>query len=882
MIFTATERGQICLSTIEVSTTSGVFQLNSFSESFIGETADRYFHKEFRVSNDGLLYTSWQQLNNDNLQQIITRSEGTIYVQLRYTRIGSSTTGSLILDTFSISETDLGIDYEEELTQFYIGSQSILRQYLIYNPVVRELALNLFNKLKQNGILSAFIERESEEGLVNQDFEDFWFSVTKYFAVITTFCKKLQTIYNDPILLSSYLAQHDLILRGDENKVALQTLCEAFFEEIFKRGTISIVKKVGETYSDGSEVLIQGELLRLITYQTYDEFIYNLPNEKHYGWNIGNSSPLYKGLSTNDWLINKLYEPDTEDVLDLDLYPLQEPAQTTLITDSGRSVMRTRQTGLNGGISYSGIGPNFAYNIDKKPINIKLPYEIYCEVKVEAPVDNAYLLFGACSYTDSDNYSRLQSLNDGSETTLYKFFEGFLAKSDVWYKLRGLIFPANTPLNTDLVNDLGFAHCRFVDDRITRFLSPFLFIQNGDNPPVWSHPGTTPSSYIRVRNIKVKLANLPFSTGLINTKSLIYFFLLNNSVRSDIDVKKIVRDKLIPYDTNLLIEFIDKIYLPTTTTTSTTTIVSPTTLPPETTTTTTAAPLTSTTTIPLTTTTTCPPDLLSYNITSDTEVEFTGTPSGPFSITFVDELGITRIIAEGQILPFVFDSSIYGTSIYGTYTLILEGGCVYVIIISRPSSTTTSTTLEGETTTTTTACPVDNISYEVGDENNVEFTGTPSGPFDITFNSLDETEVNLSGINLPFLFNSLPYGTNVYGTYTFISANGCIYIKIVIPPTTTSTSTTSTTTTTTEPTTTTTTAAPTTTTTTAAPTTTTTTEEPIIITTTTTLPLETTTTTTIEGEVTTTTTTIEPPLETTTTTTAEGEPPTTTTTTLGG
>ena len=75
-----------------------------------------------------------------------------------------------------------------------------------------------------------------------------------------------------------------------------------FSHQIFNRGTNHINDKKNE----GSQ--IEGEILRLIQYNDKDEYLFNLHKTEHFGWNLGNSSPLYRGLYLNDNL--QKYKPD--------------------------------------------------------------------------------------------------------------------------------------------------------------------------------------------------------------------------------------------------------------------------------------------------------------------------------------------------------------------------------------------------------------------------------------------------------------------------------------------------------------------------------------------------------------------------------------------
>jgi hypothetical protein len=85
----------------------------------------------------------------------------------------------------------------------------------------------------------------------------------------------------------------------------------------------SPISKYKALSTSTSEIFKQynGEYLRLICYSNKcDEFIYNIVNIKDFGWNIYNSSPLYKGLDDQYGTIVKAYE-SVKDFTDLTKYP---------------------------------------------------------------------------------------------------------------------------------------------------------------------------------------------------------------------------------------------------------------------------------------------------------------------------------------------------------------------------------------------------------------------------------------------------------------------------------------------------------------------------------------------------------------------------------
>ena len=92
--------------------TSNILEYNNikrilgFTANISGETNDVYFDKEFRYSSDGILWSDYKQLTNENLLNI-TVYDGKIYLQYRFTQVGN---GNL-----SINSIGLDVDYNTDV-----------------------------------------------------------------------------------------------------------------------------------------------------------------------------------------------------------------------------------------------------------------------------------------------------------------------------------------------------------------------------------------------------------------------------------------------------------------------------------------------------------------------------------------------------------------------------------------------------------------------------------------------------------------------------------------------------------------------------------------------------------------------------------------------
>jgi hypothetical protein len=259
---------------------------------------------------------------------------------------------------------------------------------------------------------------------------------------------------------------------------------------------------------------------------------------------------------------------------------------------------------------------------------------------------------------------------------------------------------------------------------------------------------------------------------------------------------------------------------------------------------------------PTTTTTTapgyCPPNAINFTLpygNNPNTITFTGTPVGPHTVTFVDQLGgnhdLTGLLGFSISLPWTFDlSDVHFAevpTVIGVYTFTYNTSCEYEIdvpISAIPTTTTTTsgitttttttttiapttttttaptttTTTSAPTTTTTTSAPTtttttiaNQIDFTILTSKSVTFTANPapSGPYEVTFtDALYSVTYTLSNIadpintlkTLPWTFNLNYAGyqliPTIAGTYTFTKDNvliDTVTIPLGVIPTTTTT-----------------------------------------------------------------------------------------------
>lgn len=536
----------------------GLLYLSSFTDTVIGETASKYFTKVFRYSVDGgITYSDWMNLTNDNIEGIETSPTHAFLVEYRYQRSGTDTSGTLEFDDVTLN----GI--YEAISDPDVYSNSIFAQFVdFWGLCVLNWSLNVLEKIYR-GIVPKYIERGETEnvGWADRDFLDFWRSITHFFAIIVCYIRSFENIESNKPLLLEYLRNHDLYVCEETSLVDLIYLMNNLFDEIRQRGTMQIAIKKSEdeseesdssisdsSLSDSSSSLftssskqVNGELLRLICYQSTDEFIFCPIN--NIGWILNSSSPLYKGTNFAYNAI-KGYEL-SQNFVDLTKYPINNLSYCSIkSTDKGNSLsIDNIPNGSSIGMKLNSFNNKYGIVVD-----LGIDYEITFWIK-QISVEETLTL--ACkTFDENGNQVNLQSIITGTNENTF-FSEQKLNISDQWYFVRGIIYNKDTSLLTSdqAKLNLGYGqNLRFNNLIDIVYLIPELYIENNTG---------SISNEVYIWDFKIRPLKYDFGVGFIGLQNLIVTWMKNNSGKyTDDQVTEITRRKLIPYNFALVNNFI--------------------------------------------------------------------------------------------------------------------------------------------------------------------------------------------------------------------------------------------------------------------------------------------------------------------------------------
>jgi hypothetical protein len=511
----------------------GIQSISGYTDEVLNETVGRFFNREFRYSLNGITYSDWIELTNQNLIDTFVGQTSIFDIQYRYTRAGTDTTGFLTFVSVQLEGVVEEVENPRIFTDLYFN------KFFNYNDSeVLGWALNVLDKLYQRGIVANYMQR-NEPGVNDDDYIAFFGALTHFMAILVRYAREFRDFTLSDILLNEYLKQKGTFVNDGMTLSDLQTLLENLYVNFFERGTNEITKELG---INGR--VIDGELLRLLRKGSFDEFIWGLIEPEKTIWNINNNSPIYKGTKQAVNLI-KAYE-FTQDLEDLNNYPLVEPSFVSAFTDGSLETVRVLNSTSS---NVSGIGD--ALTNDKLIlIDSRLSYEVTFYVK-QVVLSNSFSL-KVFLYDEGENLLLDSPLDatTGTQTNI-SIDKQQLLKNDQYYFVRLILFNEN--ISTDPANtlDIGLGNHLIINNSDTKFMSVDVGTEINDG-----------NNDLRIWDFKVRPLMSPISNGFVMVPNVITSFLENNSEENNLSVQNKVKRYLIPYNSILKNQFLDELYVP--------------------------------------------------------------------------------------------------------------------------------------------------------------------------------------------------------------------------------------------------------------------------------------------------------------------------------
>lgn len=514
---------------------SKVTSIIGFTSSITGITGTRTALLAFRYSTDSCNWSEWTTLSTPNLTALTLDPSQDFDIEYRVTRTGSDTSGVLAFNWIT-----LDINYAQvSCPEPFINS--VFSNLIDCNSdEMLSWCSNVLRKVYEPGIVSKVLVRNNKDNEDNEDrdYIDFWRSISCLFALYVLFSRKLERFEDLDRLLEKYIEVKGLYNHNDQESVDSLFIMNKLISQYSERGTIRemLHRQVGE----GVLVHPTGELLRLISFhETTDEFLYNTTSQKSGGWTVGKHSPLYKGVIDQKDLIKTYYIKD--DLTITQSFPLINSGSCSYVTEGDDVVIRVNSVSNQ----MSGIG-TLTQPLSQflSIVSPNVCYEISFLAKVSST--NVKLTIGLFGYNSSDNPadpSVIDILNSGN-IALNKVQ---LPKANEYYLVRVIIFPSSTPYINDsavIKTSLNKGSNLVLNNSCVKVI-PRVVLDNTSNNSVGS---------LYIKNFAFKVSSTNYSKGgLINNVKISELWIKNNSQYDDTEVSDVIRDKMIPYRSGLLI-----------------------------------------------------------------------------------------------------------------------------------------------------------------------------------------------------------------------------------------------------------------------------------------------------------------------------------------
>jgi len=504
-----------------IKTNFPVLGVGSLQGVVIRSSSDLSF--QFRYSKDGVIWSDWKDLTNLELQNI-SDSRNKHPFEIEYFVLCNSDIPQYLIDI------RLEITYDEVSDPIKYEKTPFSDFFPFKNKASLTLSSNILKKIFYRGIIPRYIDRKRNENWEDVDYLDFWWTIIYLNSLKTVYNNVFKELLFRPELLIPYLEQKSLITPEYRDLGQLYYLSVYYYNEIRRRGTNLMLQEGINLPLNYYNVTIDGEILRLLNVKENDIERYRLPFSD-LGWVVGASSPTYTS-PTNLYSMVKGYDKMGEfNVLN---YPTI--GDITNVKDIVFGVEKdVFKCNLSSEIS--GLG----YDTNKKiRVNNSFSYEITFLVRCDEPVN---FRFGVQVFNDaSTNMGTVVRFdNFNFETNDFIDTVGFTTDGKYQF-VRGIIYQKNIVEVLDATLNIGIGHhLKFPTNKDIVYIVPYVvFTDNGGSAYI-SDLRISPAYIDGCRYVSQERVSYLRSKYFSNRYSVF-------------EIKQILSQKLIPYNSELIFE----------------------------------------------------------------------------------------------------------------------------------------------------------------------------------------------------------------------------------------------------------------------------------------------------------------------------------------
>lgn len=520
----------------------GKLDINSFSDVLTG---DGTFEREFRINIESLFFTDWQPLTEEALAAIQYESNSVFSIQIRYVKTGGE---SVVFNSLTMTGTWEAGRFEAPTLM------SSLFASLVGSPELKGIDDNIFKKLYFRGVVPRYITRaENVSYDEDRDYVMLFSTISYFFSLMIAFFKRFENFRNDEELLREQVRGFGIQFNeGSVTLEELQYLAANYYSQIQQRGTDMITVRKGDTLPNGRIADIDGELVRLLHSNRYNELLIGTIADYKMGWCIRQASPMYRG-TCQEVTLNKTPE-NTQDFQSLSNFPIAVSGSgaASIVSSDEKRVMRLAISNLG----TAGIGRLVGSATDQSAYLIAADPEISYEVTfafrlVSGTKSDIEIYFGVEGFNDNgekldDAFVNLDGeVSDGR--ILYQNFS--IWRQGIWYFARGVLNSYNTSLIAGTKTNLGVGVDLAFNNPFVRLILPRILVSSTSAAVVdlWDY---------KVRPLVRGKSVLPYksgapanshSLGFIQARDFMYTYARNNNSLSQGEITDIIERYLYPY-----------------------------------------------------------------------------------------------------------------------------------------------------------------------------------------------------------------------------------------------------------------------------------------------------------------------------------------------
>jgi hypothetical protein len=484
----------------------GILALTSFTDDSASSDMAAAFVKKFRYTTNGVTYSNWFDLTAPNMLQIQVDPEGIFVAEISYFK--NEPAGANYL---TVTEAHFGANQAtvDESLNFYFNNSLFKKYFNSTDPDVLNWYINVLEKLYEKGLVANFIERKDINGSV-EDFLSFFGTVARFFAFYVKLARVFGSFYTNQMLIEEFLTERGLMVSPEDTLQDLQYMMETYYNQMGQRGTRNILNKK----ADGSDV--DGELLRLIHFKSIDEFLFCLYKKENFGWNVHNSSPLYKGLSVNQNL-NKI--------------PWSKGYVSAIGADNFLTGGATINTGSNTIEVNSSGGGIQVLLADAVQIDPSIDYEFSFKIKLSA---SHTFTFNLAGYNSSNVLVTNTSRASGNATNNF-FLNAKMSRTDKYIEVRCFLYNKNRGLFAGDTTNIRQGRNILANQNLNKVV--FSILTNG---------------VASMKDFLITPMRTVYSRGFLQVNNFISSWVKNrNSDFSLSELRSFIATYLIPYDSHI-------------------------------------------------------------------------------------------------------------------------------------------------------------------------------------------------------------------------------------------------------------------------------------------------------------------------------------------